>query len=114
MSFGKYLVIILTLSGSLLAQAPSVTLNWTASTTSGVTYNCFRGTASGAESTTPLNGNVITGTTYTDTTVVGGTTYYYTCESVLAGVSSAPSNEASAAVPAVPAAPTGVTATPHP
>jgi hypothetical protein len=76
-----------------------VALSWTASATSGVTYNVFRGTSSGAESTTPLNTTAISGTTYSDANVTSGQTYYYTVEAVNSAGSSAPSNEASAAIP---------------
>jgi len=53
-----------------------VTLNWTASP-GATTYNVYRGTTSGGESGTSLAFG-ITGTTYTDTSVVNGTAYYYT------------------------------------
>ncbi len=42
----------------------------------------YRGTAAGAESTTPLNNYPITDTTYNDLTVVNGTTYYYVIKAV--------------------------------
>src|SRR5690348_13944189 len=74
-------------TGAALAQVPSppqtltatggngvVTLNWTA--VSGATaYHVFRGTTSYGEATTPLG--TPTGTTYSDTSVTNGTTYYY-------------------------------------
>jgi fibronectin type 3 domain-containing protein len=86
-----------------------VILSWTASTTTGVVgYNVYRGTASGGESTTPLNSSPVaagctstTTCTYTDATVVAGTTYYYVVTAVASnGVTqSADSNEVSATVP---------------
>lgn len=80
---------------------PDVILNWGASPSSGVMgYDVYRGTASGGESTTPLNSTPIEGTTYVDDTVTPGTTYYYILRSIGPnGVESAPSNEATATVP---------------
>jgi len=76
-----------------------VQLQWTASATSGVTYNIYRGTSSGGESTTALNSSAISGTTYADTNVTAGQEYYYTVQALDSGGSSAPSNEASAQIP---------------
>lgn len=95
-------------------------LNWNASSTTGVTYNVFRGTTAGGESTVPLNSSPITGLTYTDlvTLTTSQQTFFYTVEAVetitgFGAVSSAPSNEASDTFPAIPASPTGNTATAH-
>ncbi len=77
----------------------SVVLTWEASPTGGVTYNVFRGTASGAEGTTPINTSPIPALTYTDANVTPGTGYYYTVEAVDSGGSSGPSNEAAARIP---------------
>ena len=79
--------------------AHSVVLTWNASPTGGVTYNVFRGTTTGAEGTTPINTSSIASLNYTDANVTPGTTYYYTVEAVNSAGSSAPSNEAPAAVP---------------
>lgn len=77
-----------------------VTLSWTGSATSGVTgYNIFRGTTSGGEGTTPLNSSPITGTTFTDTNVQAGQTYYYVVTAVDGSTQSSDSNQASAVVP---------------
>ena len=79
-----------------------VVLTWTASPTSGIAgYNVYRGTASGGESSTPLNSTPITGTTYTDENVTVGATYYYVVKAVASNDStlSADSNESSAMVP---------------
>jgi hypothetical protein len=86
-----------------------VILSWTASTSPGVVgYNVYRGTTSGGESTTPLNSSPVaagctstTTCTYTDATVVAGTTYYYTVTAVASNdvTQSADSNEVSATVP---------------
>ncbi len=87
-----------------------VTLSWTAS--SGATsYNVYRGTTAGGESTTAIATGV-TATSYVNTGLTNGTIYYYKVAAVNAGVTSALSAEASA-TPQVsaPLAPTGLTAT---
>jgi hypothetical protein len=72
----------------------SVALSWTAS--SGATsYNVYRGTTSGGESSTALATGITT-TTYTDSTAVNGTKYYYEVAAVNGSGTSAKSNEASA------------------
>jgi len=60
----------------------SVALNWTASTSSNISgYNMYRGTsASGPFS--QINSSLISGTNYTDNSVVDGTTYYYEATAV--------------------------------
>ncbi|HET6328456.1 MAG TPA: fibronectin type III domain-containing protein [Planctomycetaceae bacterium] len=83
------------------AVAGSVNLSW-AAPTGAVTYNVYRGTASGGE--TLLTSGVAT-TSYIDSTGTAGTTYFYTVTAVnnnanlVPAVSSesAPSNEAAAA-----------------
>jgi len=61
----------------------TVTLNWTASTTSGVTYNIYRATTSGGYNyAAPLNSSPITGTSFSDCTVSLGQLYYYVIRSV--------------------------------
>jgi hypothetical protein len=83
------------------AATRSVALTWLPSPTAGVTgYNVYR-------RTTPtgvpvkLNAALIAGTTYTDTTVQLGTTYYYSATSVGAGgLESAESPQATAVIPA--------------
>lgn len=84
-----------------------VALSWSC-TTPGVTYNVYRGTAQGNET---LNATGQSGTTYVDTTVVGGTTYWYYVTAVLNGDESSGSNEVSAVVPNNPTAPSGLTVT---
>ena len=87
-----------------------VALAWTAS--SGATsYNVYRGTTSGGESTTAIATGV-TGTSYTNTGLTNGTTYFYTVAAVSAGGTSTASNEASATPTAgtAPSAPTGLAA----
>jgi hypothetical protein len=60
-------------------------LSWTASTTPGVTYNVYRAASSSGPFTTPVNLLPVTGTTFTDTTVLAGQTYYYVATAVSAG-----------------------------
>lgn len=94
------------------AASNQVSLSWTAST-GATSYSVFRGTASGAEATTPIAAS-LTGTSFVDTGVVNGTTYFYFVKGVNAAGSSTPSNEVSAAPVAaivIPAAPSGLAAT---
>ena len=86
------------------------TLNWNAS--SGATsYNVYRGTSSGGESSTPI-ATGLTGTSYTNTGLTNGTTYYYKVAAVNSAGTSGMSNEASPTpTGGAPAAPTGLTAT---
>lgn len=80
----------------------SVVLTWTASTSPGVTYNLYRGTATGGESTLPLNATPISALTYTDSTVQLGQSYYYAVKAVGSGGSlSVASNESKAVVPSI-------------
>jgi fibronectin type 3 domain-containing protein len=78
-----------------------VILSWAASGSSGVVgYNVYRGTTSGKESSTPLNSSPITGTTFTDSNVAAGQTYYYVVTTVNSSdKQSADSNEISVTVP---------------
>ncbi len=77
----------------------SVSLTWTASTSSGVAgYKVYRGTASGGPYT--LVGSVGLTTSYTDNTVMSGTTYYYVVTAVDSNNNVSPnSNQAQAVVP---------------
>jgi hypothetical protein len=71
-----------------------VALSWTASS-GAVTYNVYRGTASGAEGTTAVATGIAT-VTHTDTGLTNGTTYFYKVAAVNPGGTSPLSNEASA------------------
>ncbi|MGB2779076.1 MAG: choice-of-anchor D domain-containing protein, partial [Candidatus Acidiferrum sp.] len=86
-----------TLTGTgAAASPPSVLLSWTASTSTVSGYNVYRGTVSGGPYT-QINPSLITTLTYTDSTVVSGTTYYYVATAVdSSGNQSVNSNEASA------------------
>src|ERR1039458_5500056 len=85
-------------SVSIAVAAPgqrSVTLNWTDSGTGITAYKVYRGTApSGENYNAPIGTTLGTVTQYQDTTVVSGTTYYYTV-TALSTVESSPSNERS-------------------
>jgi hypothetical protein len=59
---------------------PMVTLGWSASTSSVQGYNVYRGTAPGAYSKS--NASLDANTSYTDTTVSPGGTYYYAATAV--------------------------------
>jgi fibronectin type 3 domain-containing protein len=77
----------------------SVALSWTASTSTVVGYNVYRGTVSGGPYT-KINSAVVAGLNYTDSTVQSGTTYYYVATAVDAsGNESVYSNEVQAVVP---------------
>jgi glucosylceramidase len=88
-----------------------ISLGWSAS--SGATsYTVKRATTSGGAYTNVATG--ITSTTYTNTALTNGTTYYYVVSAVNAAGSSGNSNQASATpqnVVTIPTAPTNLTAT---
>jgi fibronectin type 3 domain-containing protein/peptidoglycan/xylan/chitin deacetylase (PgdA/CDA1 family) len=92
--------------------ASSITLNWTASTDA-TGYNVYRATTSGG-SYVKVNNAPTSATSYTDTGLSEGTTYYYKLTAVNSAGESAQSANASAAtataVPTVPNAPVGLTA----
>jgi len=76
------------------------TLTWTAST-GATSYNVYRGTAAGGESTTPI-ATGITSATYTNSGLTNGTAYYYK----VVAVNTVGGSFASAEVSAIPLAPT--------
>jgi hypothetical protein len=77
----------------------SVNLSWNASSSKVVGYNVYRGSVSGGPYI-QINSTVDPSTTYTDTTVVGGNTYYYVSTSLNSGGrESGFSNQVKAVVP---------------
>jgi hypothetical protein len=100
----------------VLANTPgkhSVTLSWTASTTPGVTYNLYRGSAAGVCSGTPTPyASGIVGTQYTDTAnLTDGQTIYYNVAAVKGGAESACDGELQVLIPVLPAPPSGLSGT---
>ena len=88
-----------------------ISLNWTASSVSGVVYDVFRSTTSGF---TPSSANQIataTSTSYSDTGLTANTTYYYVVEASSSSGTSASTGQASASTMAIPLAPANLTAT---
>ena len=81
------------------AGSHTVTLNWTASTTSGVNYNVYRSATSGGPYTKLTTSAPIGAITYTDGTVVAGLTYYYVTTAINTAGESGYSNEATALIP---------------
>jgi fibronectin type 3 domain-containing protein len=84
-------------------QAPAshrVGLSWNPSSSGGVTgYNVFRASNSGGYGANPLNAAPVSGTGYTDASVVAGQTYFYIVTTVGSGTSSVASNEVAVAIP---------------
>jgi hypothetical protein len=82
------------------AKQHSVTLTWATSTSSNITgYNVYRGATSGGPYT-KLNSSLLPATTYTDSAVEAGQTYYYVTTAVNSlGIESTDSNQATAVIP---------------
>jgi P pilus assembly chaperone PapD len=81
------------------ATTYSVGLSWQASTSSVVGYNVYGSSQSGGPYTR-LNASPVTSTSYSDTSVIGGDTYYFVTTAVnSAGEESAYSNQVSAVIP---------------
>jgi hypothetical protein len=83
-----------------IAEAPTVSLSWNPSTSPNLSgYNIYRGSVSGGPYTA-VNTSLVPGSTYTDSGVQGGLTYYYVATAVdYTGAESVYSNEATAVVP---------------
>jgi fibronectin type 3 domain-containing protein len=83
------------------ASAQSVSLNWSASTSSGIIgYDVYRGTVSGGPYNL-LTSSPDASTEYTDSSVLAGNTYYYVVTSVnSSNVQSSYSSQVAAAIPA--------------
>ena len=89
------------LSGTGVAPtvSHSVALNWGASSSSVAGYNVYRSTVSGS-AYAKMNGSVLGGVSYADSTVQSGQTYYYVATAVdSSGNESVYSNEVAAIVP---------------
>jgi hypothetical protein len=90
--------VVVGLSGSGVL-AHTATLNWTASTSTVIGYNVYRGTVSGGPYTL-VNPSIVAGTQYVDSTVLAGQTYYYVATAVASGnVESTYSNQVVGSVP---------------
>jgi len=99
------------------ATPHSVTLGGCTDVTAGVSFNFYKGTTPGGESSTPLNASPSATCSYVDTAVTALSTYYYVARAYLATASqnlSGPSNEVTATIPAdsQPQPPTGLTVGP--
>jgi hypothetical protein len=81
------------------SQAGSVALSWTASTSTVSGYNVYRSVTSGS-GYSRLNAALISGLSFSDTTAIAGTTYFYVATAVdSSGDESANSNQATASIP---------------
>ncbi|HSM87416.1 MAG TPA: choice-of-anchor D domain-containing protein [Candidatus Limnocylindrales bacterium] len=88
-----------TLSGSGLQPAHNVTLSWNPSTSTVAGYNVYRGSQSGGPYTL-INPSLDASTSYSDTNVQSGLTYFYVVTAVDASSQeSAYSNESMAVIP---------------
>jgi hypothetical protein len=92
--------VTIALSGTGTAPvAHSVDLSWSASSSTVIGYNVYRGTQTGGPYTA-INPVLQSGTSFADSTVASGKTYYYVVTAVNSNqVESTPSNEAVAVVP---------------
>jgi hypothetical protein len=109
-------LLLLLLTSIVLANTPGqhkVTLSWTASTTSGVTYNLYRGPTTGVCNGTPTP--YVTGITtnsYADTAGLSdGQTLFYNVSAVKGGAESACDGELQVQIPVLPSPPSGLSGT---
>ena len=92
-------------------SAGQINLQWTYEENA-TSYQVYRGTTPGGEGATPLA--TVTSSSYTDSAVTSGTTYYYKIVALTGATASAPSSEYSAntsGTPVAPPTPAGVVAT---
>jgi hypothetical protein len=89
-----------TVTGSgISTSSHSVNLSWDASSSTVIGYNVYRGSNSGGPYI-QINSTVDPRTAYTDSTVVGGNTYYYVSTAVeSSGIESGFSNQVKAVIP---------------
>jgi hypothetical protein len=88
------------LTGTGIQQAPTVALGWTASTSSVIGYNVYRGTTTGGPYSSKLTSSPVASTQFTDTAVQSGQTYYYVVTSVNSSdLESVYSGQATATIP---------------
>jgi hypothetical protein len=86
-------------SGAAAAQPHSVELSWSPSSSTVTGYNVYRGSQSGGPYT-KLNPTPDTTTSYTDTSVQAGQTYFYVTTAVASdGTESSFSNQVTAVIP---------------
>jgi hypothetical protein len=90
-----------TFSGSgMQTSSHTVALSWDPSTSNVTGYNLYRGTKTGGPYTRKVNSSLLASTSYTDSAVTSGSTYYYVSTAVdSSNTESSYSNEASAAIP---------------
>ena len=89
------------LSGTgVQAASHTVTLNWTASTSTVSGYNIYRSSTSSTTGFSQINTSLVTSLSYVDSTVQNSTTYYYAATAVdSSGNESVQSNVATAIIP---------------
>ncbi len=109
----KKLFIILLLCTFALASPTQhqVALTWTQSTGAGITGNCVYRSQTSGGSYTQLWCSLSPATTYVDSTVVGGQTYYFVVTAAAGTQESAFSNEVKTVIPQSPTSPLGLSAT---
>jgi fibronectin type 3 domain-containing protein len=86
-----------------VGNPPAANLTWVQSTSPNIASNCvYRGTVSGGPYTLITSPCITATTSYQDTTVVRGNTYYFVVTAVnTSGVESANSNQATAVIPSI-------------
>jgi|SRR5579871_1160203 len=94
------LTVALVGTGSTASSGHSATLSWNNGDATAVTYNVYRSGVSGGPYL-PLNNSPLSTTTYKDSAVIAGATYYYVVtETNSSGVESLFSSEVPATIPA--------------